>query len=304
MDKNMENNQFKDVLCSGEFAITGELGPPKGSDTEELKENIAILKSCTHAINVTDNQSAVMKMSSLGACIMVKNEGGEPIFQVTGRDRNRMAMGSDILAAYAHGIRNILCLSGDHVSVGDHDQAQPVFDIDSVQLIQGVKGMARGLDFCGNELDGPVTFFCGASHPPASEPQGPHLMKLRKKVEAGAEFIQTQAVFDVESMRNLKERAGVGQNVKILAGVLLLSSPGMAKYVNNNIPGINVPAEHIEALSAAPKGTRLQKGIEIAGEFIARLKEEKVCDGVHIMAIGKEAKVPDIIDAAGISIGR
>ncbi len=297
----MDQNIFRQKLEAGTFVKTAEIGPPKGANIEAMREHINLLNNTVDAINVTDNQSANMKLSSLGACSIIKQMGGEPIFQMTCRDRNRMAMGSDLLAAKALGIHNVLCLTGDYLHVGDHQQANPVFDYDSVQLIQAVTQMSEGKDFGGNDLEGPVEFYFGAAFTPGSEPIEPQLLKLGKKIRAGAQFIQTQAVFEAEPLRRMQDhKKYFGKDVKILAGILLLSSPGMAKFVNNNIPGISVPESIISELSEAPKGTRLQKGIEIAGRFIKQLKEEGLADGVHIMAIGKEEVVPDIIAASGL----
>jgi 5,10-methylenetetrahydrofolate reductase len=296
----MRGNKFKEALTNNKFAITAEVGPPKGADTGKLKEHIEVIKDLVDGINVTDNQSANMKMSSLGVCAIIKQAGGEPIFQMTCRDRNRMAIGSDLLAAKGMDIHNILCLTGDYMHVGDHQEACPVFDLDSVQLLQGVTEMGQGFDFGGNKMEGAAEFFCGAAFTPSSEPIEPQILKLAKKVQAGASFIQTQAVFETKPLLKMKDYKDAYGETKVLAGILLLSSPGMAKFVNNNIPGINVPDYLIKELTDAPKGTRLKKGIEIAGRFIRQLKEENICDGVHIMAIGKEEKVPDILKEAGI----
>ncbi len=294
-----QQSKFKHVLDSGMFTVTAEIGPPKGADTKKIIEHTQLLKDRVHAINVTDNQSANMRMASLGACVIIKLHGGEPVFQITCRDRNRMAIGSDLLAAKALGIHNVLCLTGDFMNVGDHIDAAPVFDLDSVQLIQGVHNMSKSVDFGGNKMDEPVDFYCGAAYSPSAHPQELQLIKMAKKIKAGAQFVQTQAVFDKGPLLEMKKH-NIFSDTKVLAGILLLSSPGMAKFVNNNIPGINIPQPLIKELSDAPKGTRLNKGIEIAARFIRELKEEKICDGVHIMAIGKEEAVPEILNQAGI----
>ncbi len=295
----IQQSKFKQVLDSGIFTITAEIGPPKGIDTKQIIEHTQLLKDRVHAINVTDNQSANMRMASLGACTIIKQHGGEPIFQVTCRDRNRMAIGSDLLAAKALGIHNVLCLTGDFMNVGDHVEAAPVFDLDSVQLIHGIYNMSKGIDFGGNKMDTPVEFYCGAAYSPLAHPKELQMIKTAKKIKAGAQFVQTQAVFEKEPLLDIKKQ-NIFKNTKVLAGILLLSSPGMAKFVNNTIPGINVPSSLIKELSGAPKGKRLHKGIEIASRFIRELKEENICDGVHIMAIGKEEHVPEILNEAGI----
>ncbi len=301
MEKAMiQQSKFQQSLNSGSFTITSEIGPPKGVDVRHFIEHTHLLKDRVHAINITDNQGANMRMSSLGGAIIIKQQGGEPIFQVTCRDRNRIAIGSDLLAAKAMGIHNVLCLTGDFMNVGDHVDAAPVFDLDSVQLIQGVHNMSKGIDFGGNKMDTPANFFCGAAFSSTAQPQELQMIKMAKKINAGAQFVQTQAVFEKEPLINIKKQK-IFRNTKVLAGVLLLSGPGMAKFVNNNLPGINIPPALIKELTDSPKGKRLNKGIEIASRFIRELKEEKICDGVHIMAIGKENVVPEILDQSGIS---
>jgi len=290
---------FKEVLSSGKFVVTSEIGPPKGTNIEVTLHHIDLLKDKVDALNVTDNQSSVMRYPSLGGCILIKERGGEPILQMTCRDRNRLALQADLLFAYTRGIRNVLCLTGDSIPVGDHKEAKAVFDLDSVQLLRTIGTMELGKDLGDNDLNGTVEFCAGAIVTPEAQPIEPQLHKFKKKVAAGAEFFQTQAVYDLSNFRNFMQYARQF-NVKILAGIVLLSSAGMAKYMNANVPGIFVPQELIDELTTAGKGKALQKGIEIAGRLIETIKDESICDGVHIMAIGREEVVPEILSTAGL----
>lgn len=290
---------FKEILASGEFVVTSEIGPPKGTNIEKMIHHIELLKDKVHGLNVTDNQSSVMRLSSLAACHIIKDYGGEPILQMTCRDRNRMALQSDLLSAYVLGIRNVLCLTGDHIYLGDHKGSKQVFDIDSIQLIAAVKSLEQGKDIGGNELDGAVEFCIGASATPEADRMDSQLLKFRKKAKAGAEFFQTQAVYDMDKLKAFMEYARQF-NVQILAGILVLTSVGMAKYLNANVAGITVPQELIDEMAGVEKGKALQKGIEIAARQIKQIKEDRICNGVHIMAIGKEEIVPEILEKAGI----
>jgi 5,10-methylenetetrahydrofolate reductase len=290
---------FRDVLNSGKFVITSEIGPPKGTNLEKTLHHIDLLKDKVDALNVTDNQSSVMRYPSLGGCILIKERGGEAILQMTCRDRNRLALQADILFAYTRGIRNILCLTGDSIPVGDHKEAKGVFDLESVQLIRMVRTMESGTDLGGNELNGAIEFYPGAIVTPEANPIEPQLHKFKKKVAAGAEFFQTQAVYDLGNFRNFMQYARQF-NVKILAGIVLLVSARMAKFMNDNVPGIFVPQELIDELAGVEKGKGLQKGVEIAARMIRAIKDESICDGVHIMAIGKEEIVPEILAIAGL----
>jgi 5,10-methylenetetrahydrofolate reductase len=229
----------------------------------------------------------------------VKELGGEVILQMTCRDRNRLALQADLLFASFLGIQNVLCLTGDSVMLGDHKEAKSVFDLDSSQLLKTVRILERGKDLGGNELDGGVSFCAGAIVTPEADPIEPQLIKFEKKIEAGAEFIQTQAVYDLDKFREFVEYARQF-DTKILAGIILLTSAPMARFMNKNIAGVSVPQDLIDEMASAPKGQALNKGIEIAGRMIKRIHDEKMCDGVHIMAIGKEEKVPDIMAAAGL----
>ena len=293
-------SKFKDALNSGKFVITSEIAPPKGTNLEKMLHHIELLKDKVDGLNVTDHQSSVMRFPSIGGCLAIKEMGGEPILQMTCRDRNRMALQAELMLAYSRGVRNVLCLTGDAVPVGDHKEAKGVFDFDSLQLLKTIRLMESGLDMGGNELDGAVEFCAGAIVTPEANPIEPQLIKFEKKVEVGAEFFQTQAIYDLDNFSKFMQHARQFP-VKILAGIVLLSSARMAKYMTDNVPGIFVPQNLIDELASAPKGEALAKGIEIAGRMIAQLKEESLCDGVHIMAIGKEEVAPDIIAAAGLA---
>jgi len=296
----MAESLLQEKLNSGQFVVTTEVGPPKGTDISEMIHHIDLLKDKVDAINVTDHQSSVMRFPSLGGCLVVKEHGGEPVLQVTCRDRNRMALQADLLFAYSRGIRNVLCLTGDSVDVGDHKEVKPVFDIDSVQLMKLIKTMESGTDAAGNELKGAPKFCIGASVHPEADVIEPQLVKFDKKVAAGAQFFQTQGIFDLASLRRFMQYASQF-NAKILAGIIVLSSARMAKYMNDNVPGILVPQALIDELATAEKGKGLQKGIEIAVRFIKTIREEKLCPGVHIMAVGNEGIVPTILEAAELA---
>jgi 5,10-methylenetetrahydrofolate reductase len=292
-------SKFKQVLNSGKFVVTSEVAPPKGTNIENMHHHIDLLKDKVDAINITDHQSSVMRFPSIGGCLAIKEHGGEPILQMTCRDRNRLALEAELLFAYTRDIGNVLCLTGDAVPVGDHKEAKGVFDLDSVQLLKAIRQMEAGTDLGGNELDGAISFCAGAIVTPEANPIEPQLIKFEKKIEAGAEFIQTQAVYDLDNFAKFMDYARQFR-VKILAGIVLLSSARMAKYMTDNVPGIFVPQELIDELASAPKGEALNKGIEIAGRMIATIKKESLCDGVHIMAINREETVPDILAAAGL----
>jgi 5,10-methylenetetrahydrofolate reductase len=290
---------FSETLKSGKFVVTCEIAPPKGTNLEETIHHINLIKEKVDGINVTDNQSSVMRFPSVGGCLLIKEHGGEPILQMTCRDRNRMALESDLLFAYTRGVKNVLCLTGDSVPVGDHKEAKAVFDLDSSQLLHLIRTLEAGKDLGGNELDGSPEFCAGAIVTPEAQPIEPQLIKFEKKIAAGAEFFQTQAVYDIDNLRKFMKYARQF-DVKILAGLVLLASAGMAKYMNKNVPGIFVPQDMIDELASAEKGKALEKGIELTGRLIKTIKEESLCDGVHIMAIGRESIIPDILAAAGL----
>lgn len=286
---------FKEKIKSKKFVITSEIGPPKGIEIKEILEDAKLVKGRVDAINVTDLQSAVMRLGSLAVCHLLKNEGLEPIYQVTCRDRNRLALQSDILSAAVLGIENILVLTGDHPSRGDHPQAKPVFDLDSVQLIEVIKTLESGKDMAGKDLKGAPKFCVGAVVNPGANPLEPELIKFEKKVKAGAEFFQTQGIYDVEVFAKFIEKTK-NYNVAIIAGIILLKSGDMARYMNKNVAGIFVPDNLIKEIESA--GDRQAKSVEIAARLIKELKG--LAQGVHIMAIGWNKLVPRVLDAAGL----
>ncbi len=290
---------FRDILNSGKFVVTAEVGPPKGTDIKEMIHHMELLKGKVDAVNITDNQSAVMRICSLAVCKLAVEHGLEPILQMTCRDRNRIGLQSDLLGASVLGIKNVLCMTGDHVSAGDHKQARPVYDVESVQLLGIVNSLNRGKDMSGNELKGPTDFFQGAVVTPEANPIEPQLMKFEKKVKAGAKFFQTQAIYDIKKFKEFMKYARRFP-VKILAGFVVLKSAGMANFLNSNVPGIRVPQELIDELKAAGKEKALDTGMNITARHIRQLKDENICDGVHIMAIGMEEKVPTIMERAGL----
>ncbi|HBU05276.1 MAG TPA: 5,10-methylenetetrahydrofolate reductase, partial [Nitrospiraceae bacterium] len=283
----------------GKFVVTAEVGPPKGTDIKEMLHHMVILKGKVDAVNVTDNQSAVMRICSMAVSRTAMEHGLEPIFQMTCRDRNRIGLQSDLLGASTLGIKNVLCMTGDHVSAGDHKGAKPVYDVESVQLLKIVDGLNNGKDMSGNELKGSTDFFQGAVVTPEANPIEPQLIKFEKKIRAGAKFFQTQAIYDIEKFKDFMKHARKFP-VKILAGFVVLKSAGMANFLNNNVPGIRVPQVLIDELKAAGKEKALDTGMNITARHIKQLKEEKICDGVHIMAIGMEDKVPEIMERAGL----
>jgi 5,10-methylenetetrahydrofolate reductase len=287
---------FKKALDSGKFVVTSEIAPPKGTNLEKMTHHIKLLRDKVDGINVTDHQSSVMRYPSLGGALLVKEIEGEPILQMTCRDRNRLALQADLLFAYSRGVSNVLCLTGDSILMGDHKEAKGVFDIDSSQLLATIRKLEKGKDLGGNDLDDSVSFCAGAIVTPEANPLEPQLIKFEKKVEAGAEFIQTQAVYDLELFKNFMKYARQFP-IKVLAGIILLTSAQMARFMNKNVAGVNVPQNLIEELAAAPKGRAIEKGIEIAGRMIKKIRKEKLCTGVHIMAIGREELVPEIMSA-------
>ena len=295
-------SNLEKVLTAGHFAFTGEVGPPRGANPEPIRTKAAFLKGNVDMANMTDNQTAMVRMSSWAGSMILLEEGVEPNYQMVCRDRNRIAMQSDILGAYAHGIRNILCLSGDHQQFGDHPNSKGVYDIDSVQLISLVKKMRDEKVFLGGDtLDGSPNMFIGAAANPFGEPFEWRVHRLAKKVAAGADFIQTQCIFNMERMREWVHQAndmGLTEKVYILAGVTPMKSVGMAKYMKNNVPGMDVPDWIIKRLQGVDKKKAADEGIEIACEQIAEFKETKGIAGVHLMPIEWEHKVPEIAERA------
>jgi 5,10-methylenetetrahydrofolate reductase len=290
---------FREAVNSGKFVVTAEVGPPKGTDIQSMLHHIEHLKGKVDAANVTDNQAAVMRICSLAVCKIALDNGLEPILQMTCRDRNRIGLQSDLLGAHVLGIRNVLCMTGDHVAAGDHKAAKPVYDVESVQLLTMVDNLNNGRDMAGTQLKGSTEFFQGAVVTPETDYIEPQLMKFEKKVRAGARFFQTQAIFDIEKFKGFMAYAGKFP-AKILAGIVVLKSAGMANFMNKNVPGIRVPEDLIDEIKAAGKEKALETGMNIAARHIKQLKEEGICAGVHIMAIGIEDKVPVIMERAGL----
>ena len=289
---------LQSVLESGKFVVTTEVGPLKGTDTTEITEVAELLRGRVDATNVTDQQSSVMRLGSLATCHLLKENGLDPVLQMTCRDRNRLALQSDLLSAYVLGIENVLALSGDLPSLGDHPQAKPVYDLDSVQLLWVIKRLNEGYDMVGNELKGKPNFFPGAVVNPGADTEAAfelQLIKMEKKIAVGARFFQTQAIFTVDTFAKFMKRVE-GFNIPILAGIIPLKSAGMARFMNKNVAGVFVPEELIDKMAKTENKART--GIEIAANLIKELKG--MCQGVHIMAIGWEKRVPAILDAAGL----
>lgn len=276
--------------------VTSEVGPDKGIHTERLLQDAELIRNKVDAINVTDLQSSVMRLGSLAVSFLLKQKGFEPIYQLTCRDRNRLALQSDLLSAAALGIQNVLIATGDHPSLGDHPQAKPVFDLDSVQLLQVARKLETGFDMQDNKLEGNPPKFCiGAVVNPGSDPLAPQIMKLEKKIAAGAEFFQTQAVFDIKIFENFISKIKEVK-VPIIAGIVLLKSAGMARYMNKNVAGICVPEELV--LEMEQSKDKAATSIEIASRLIKQLKP--LCRGVHIMTIGWDKLVPEVLKASGL----
>ena len=299
------NSNLEKVLENGRFAVTAEIGPPKSADPEVIRRKARMLKGYIDAFNVTDGQTAVVRMASWAGCLIGKEEGLDPIVQMTCRDRNRIALQMDVLGVAALGINNILCLTGDHVSMGNHPSAKPVYDIDSVQFIKIVRDMRDEKKFqCGEEMDVEPRLYIGAvANPFTGSPLELEILKLEKKVNAGADFIQTQCVYNLEKFEqwmNLVRRRKLHERVYILAGVTPLKSYRMARYMKENVPGIDIPDHILEELKNTTKEKVKEKGIEICVKTIERLKKIEGVHGVHIMAIGWEEVVPILVKRAGL----
>ncbi|MDD5432793.1 MAG: methylenetetrahydrofolate reductase [Candidatus Omnitrophica bacterium] len=287
---------FKEKLQAGKFLVTSEIGPPKGIETKLLLEDAELIRSRVDAINVTDLQSSVMRLGSLAVCAMLKQAGFDPIYQLTCRDRNRLALQSDILSAAAFGINNLLILTGDHPALGDHPEAKPVFDLDSVQLLEVVRKLQEGTDMKGNKLIGAAPEFCvGAVVNPGADPLEPQILKMEKKIAAGAQFFQTQAVYDLKVFENFLNKTK-HLNTTIMAGIVLLKSAGMARFMNNNVAGVFVPDDLIKEMESTKD--KQAKSVEIAARLIKELKP--MCNGIHVMPIGWDKVVPRVLDASGL----
>ncbi|HHW54634.1 MAG: methylenetetrahydrofolate reductase [bacterium] len=291
--------RLREALASGKVVITAEVAPPKGTDLTAFRESLPYLKGRVDAVNVTDFQSAVVRASSLTLCHLLLEEGLEPVLQITGRDRNRIAIQGELLGAAILGIENVLAITGDHTEIGDDPGAKPVFDLDAVTILQAAKSLSQGRDLAGNPLQGAPDFTLGATVTPCYEPLELQVLKMESKLAAGATFFQTQAVYEVEVMRRFREATAHLGDVKVLVGIIPLKSAGMARFMNKNVPGIRVPEELIEGIEEAPDP--VAAGVEAAGELMAALLEEGLCDGFHLMTLGREDLVPGILAAAGLA---
>jgi len=287
---------FKEKIQAGQFLITSEVGPDKGIQTQRLLDDAELIRTRVDAINVTDLQGAVMRLGSLAVSYLLKQKGFEPIYQLTCRDRNRLALQSDLLSAAALGIQNVLILTGDHPSLGDHPQAKPVFDLDSVQLLQVARRLEAGQDMNGNKLSGNPPRFClGAVVNPGADPLEPQIMKMEKKIKAGAEFFQTQAIFDLGTFEKFISKIKQVK-VPLIAGIVLLKSANMANYMNKNVAGVLVPDNLIKEMELSKD--KAATSVEIASRLIKELKP--MCQGIHIMPIGWDKIVPKVLEASGL----
>ncbi|MCL5075472.1 MAG: methylenetetrahydrofolate reductase [Chloroflexi bacterium] len=298
------DSRLERILRSGAFAITAELGPPKSAEASVVCNKAALLRGYADAINITDNQTAIVRLSSIAGGTILVSLGLEPVIQMTCRDRNRIAMQSDLLGAWALGMRNVLCLTGDHQKFGNHPGAKNVFDLDSIQLIQMVKDMRDEAKFqCGETMSVPPRFFIGAAENPFADPFEFRALRLAKKVAAGADFIQTQLVYNVKKFARwmaMVRDLGLHERVFILAGVGPIKSVGVARYMKNNVPGLDVPDEIVERMASVPKGEAKAEGIKICVEIIDQVRQIEGVAGVHIMAIEWEEAVAQIATEAGL----
>jgi len=291
-------SKLRDALQDSRFVVSGEIGPPKGVDVGKCLEDAEMLRNQVIAYNVTDLQSAVMRIGSLAISAKLVERGLEPVYQLTCRDRNRLALQSDLLSAWVLGIENVLCLTGDHPNLGDHIEAKPVYDLDSVQLLKVASTLNQGQDMTGHELQGKPDLFLGAVVTPGADPLEPQIIKTRKKIDAGARFFQTQAVFDPERFETFMNQAQTFK-VPIMAGVIVLKGPAMARFMNQNVAGVSVPDSLVAEMEEVNREDRKKKAVEITARIIRQVKP--LCQGVHIMALGWEELVPDIIQQAGLS---
>lgn len=297
-------SRLQEILAKGEFAVTAECGPPRGANPEVIRKKGDVLNGYVDAVNVTDNQTAIVRMSSIAACAHLLEMGLEPVMQMVVRDRNRIALQSDIMGAYSLGIKNILCLSGDHQSFGSQPDALNVFDIDSMNLIRTVQTMReQGKDMSGFELNEPPAMFIGAVANPFADPFEYRVIRLAKKIDAGADFIQTQCIYNMDRFKEWMKMAkeeGLTEKVHILGGVTPLKSVGMAKFMNNKVAGMDVPEAVIKRMAGVPKEKAVEEGLKICLETIAELRDIEGVHGVHIMAIEWENIVGKIVESAGL----
>ena len=289
---------FKQAIKSGKFIVTAELGPAKGTDVSRFLKDASLLKDRVDAINVTDLQSSVMRLGSMACSHLLTDMGIDPIFQLTCRDRNRLALQSDLLCAWVLGIRNVLALTGDHPAMGDHPEAKPVFDLDSVSMLKALAKLNEGYDMSGSELKGSPDFMAGAVVNPGADTEAAlelQIIKMKKKIAAGAKFFQTQAIYDIDLFEKFMKRIE-GFNIPIIGGVILLKSAGMARFMNKNVAGISVPVSLIKEMTETKD--KVNKSVEIAARIVKRLRS--LCHGVHIMALGWEKMIPAVLDQAGV----
>lgn len=300
----MNGSKLQQILTQGKFAVTAEVGPPRGANADVIREKATSLKGYVDAVNVTDNQTAIVRMSSISSCVHLVQMGLEPVMQMVTRDRNRIALQSDVMGAYSLGIRNMLCLSGDHQTFGSQAEAMNVYDIDSLHLIHTVKTMRdEGKDMSGFELNGAPKMFIGAAENPFADPFEYRVIRLAKKISAGAEFIQTQCVYDLPRFKEwmrLAHEKGLTEKVHILAGITPLKSARMAKYMATKVSGIMIPEAMIKRMEGTPKEKGAEVGMKICLETIQELTEIKGLHGIHIMAIEWEERVPEIVKAADL----
>ena len=285
------------LFAEGKFVVSGEVGPPKGASAEEVLEGAKIMAPYVDVVNVTDNQSAVMRLGSMAVSHLLKQEGIEPVFQLVCRDRNRIALQSDLLSTAILGIENVLLLTGDHMVLGDQAGAKGVFDLDSVQLIATAKGLNEGHDLEGHDLEGKTDLCLGAVVNPGSDELDTQLIKMKKKIDAGAEYFQTQAVYDSELFARFMEQAGK-LGVPVMVGIVPLKSAGMARYMTENVAGVRVPPDMIKRMKETPKADRKKVSAEMSADLVSKVKD--TCQGVHLMPLGWDDLVPNIVKAAGL----
>jgi len=289
--------QLSSLFAAGQFVVSGEVGPPKGVATDEVLEGAEVMAPVVDVVNVTDNQSAVVRLGSMAVAHLLKQRGIEPVFQLTCRDRNRIALQSDLLSAAALGVENALILTGDHTILGDHPEARNVFDLDSVQLLMVASGLNEGRDLAGHELDDVPTLCLGAVVNPGSDEPETQLIKMKKKIDAGAQFFQTQAVYEPDVFARFMEEAS-RFGVPVMVGVVPLKSAGMARYMTANVAGVRVPDEMIQKMADTKKEDRKKVSADLAADLVRRMKD--MCQGVHLMPLGWDDIVPDIVQAAEV----